>query len=73
VVSAVESLMYHGFRSEGTFEPTTEVLSREAGPICWHGMSCDYTLLDNVFWDYATEHICIQQFGILLMERDTKI
>jgi hypothetical protein len=34
VVSEVESLIYHGFRSEGTFEPTTEMLSREAGPIC---------------------------------------
>ena len=22
------------FRFEGTFEPTTEMLSREAGPIC---------------------------------------
>jgi hypothetical protein len=34
VVSEVESLMYGGFFSfEGTFEPTTEMLSREAGPM----------------------------------------
>ena len=44
------------------------MLSKEAGPICWHGMSCEFTLLDNVFWDYVAEHIFIPPFGILLIE-----
>jgi hypothetical protein len=31
VVSEGESVMYGGFRDEGTFGPTTEMLGREAG------------------------------------------
>jgi hypothetical protein len=44
-----------------------------AGPIPWPGRSCEFTLPDNVFWDYVTEHIYIGSFGILLMERHTEI
>jgi hypothetical protein len=44
-----------------------------AWPIPWPGRSCDFTLLDNVFLDYITEHIYIWPFGILLMERHTEI
>jgi len=46
---------------------------KERGPIPWFGRSCEFTPLDNVFWDYVTEHIYIQLFGILLMERHTEI
>jgi len=35
-------------RNEGTFEPTAEMLSREAGPIPWPFRSCEFTLLDSV-------------------------
>jgi len=70
MVSAVKSMVL--FRDEGTFEPTTEMLSREAGPIHWHGMSCEFTVLD-VFWSNVTEHVCIGPFDILLMERHTEI
>jgi len=55
------------FRFVGT------LLSRGAGPICWHGMSCEFTLLDNVSWDCVTEHIYIPPCGILLMARHTEI
>jgi hypothetical protein len=51
------------FRAEGTFKPTKE----------GSGRSCDFTLLEDVFRDYVTEHIYIQPFGILLMERHTEI
>ena len=40
-----------------------------SGPIPLPWMSCDFTPLDNVLWDYVTEHIYIRPFGILLMER----
>jgi hypothetical protein len=60
------------FGDEGTFEPTTEMLSREAGPIHWHGMSCEFTVLD-IFLRNVTEHVCIGPFDILLMERHTEI
>jgi len=60
-------------RLEGTFEPTTDMLSKEAGPICWHGMSCEFTLQHNVLWRNVTEHIYIRPFGILLMEGHTEI
>jgi len=60
------------FGDEGTFEPTTEMLSREARLICWHGMPYEFTLLD-IFWSNVREHICIQPFGILLMERHKEI
>jgi hypothetical protein len=46
---------------------------RKAGPIPWPGRSCEFTLLDSVFWDYVTEHIYIWPFGIVLLERHTKI
>jgi hypothetical protein len=59
------------FRAEGTFEPTKEGWVGRAGPN--PGRSCDFTLLDNVFWDYVTEHIYIPPFGILLMERHTEV
>jgi len=36
-------------------------------------MSCDFTLLDNVFRDNVTEQIYIPPFGILLMEELTEI
>jgi hypothetical protein len=52
---------------------TTEMLSREAGPILWPGRSWELTLLDNGFWDYVTEHNYIWPFGILLMEWHTEI
>jgi len=39
----------------------------ETGPIPWPGGSCEFTALDNVFWDY------IRPFGILLMETHTEI
>jgi hypothetical protein len=45
----------------------------KAGPIPWPGRSCEFTLLDSVFWDYVTEHIYICPFGILLLERQTEI
>jgi hypothetical protein len=45
----------------------------EAGPIPWPWRSCEFNLLDNIFWDYVTEHICIGPFGILLMEMHTEI
>jgi len=45
----------------------------EEGPVPWPGRSCEFTLLDNVFWDYVTEHIYIWPFGILLLERHTEI
>jgi hypothetical protein len=60
------------FGDEGTFELTTEMLSREAGPIRWHGMSCESTLLD-IFWSNVTQHVCTGPFDILLMERHTEI
>jgi hypothetical protein len=44
-----------------------------AWPIPWPGRSCDFTVLDYVFWDYAQEHICIWPFCILLMESHTEI
>jgi hypothetical protein len=34
-------------------------------PIPWPGRSCDFTLLDNIFWDNFTEHIYIPPLGIL--------
>jgi hypothetical protein len=60
------------FRDEGTFEPTTEMLSRERRPIPWPGRSCDFTLLD-IFWSNVTDHIYIPPFGIPLMEGNTEI
>jgi len=33
LVSEAESLVYGGVRDEGTFEPATEMLSRESRPI----------------------------------------
>jgi len=61
------------FRYEGTFAPTAEMLSRgsRTNPLTWG--SCEFTLLDSVFWDYVTKHIYIRPFGILLMERHTEI
>ena len=44
-----------------------------SGPIPWPGRSCDFILLGSFFLDYVTEHIYIQLFGILLMERHTEI
>jgi hypothetical protein len=70
VVSEVEGMVV--FRDEGTFEPTTELLSREARPICWHRRSCEFTVLD-IFWSYVTVCICIWPFGILLIEGLTEI
>jgi hypothetical protein len=61
------------FRAEGTFKLTKEGWVGRAGPNPWPGQSCDFTLLDDVFWHYVTEHIYIQPFGILLMERHTEI
>ena len=43
------------------------------GPILWPKRWCEFTLLDNVFWDYVTELIYICPFSILLMERHTEI
>jgi len=60
------------FRAEGTFEPTTEGWVGRTGPKPWPGSSCDFTPLDNVSWDYVTEHIYIKPFGILLMDRNTE-
>jgi hypothetical protein len=62
-----------GWRDEGTFEPSTELLSREAGPIPCPRTSCEFTLLDSVFWYYVTELIYIGSFDILLLERHTEI
>jgi hypothetical protein len=45
----------------------------KAGPNPWPGSSCEFTLLDNVLWDYVTEHIYIRPFGILLMEGHIEI
>jgi len=33
-----------------------------AGPFPWPGRSCEFTLLDSVFWDYVTEYIYIWPF-----------
>ena len=44
-----------------------------AGPVPWPGRSCEFIVLDNVFWDYVSEHIYIQPFRVLLMERNTVI
>jgi hypothetical protein len=44
-----------------------------AGLIPLPGRSCDFSLLDNVFWDYFTEDIYIWTFCVLLMERHTEI
>jgi hypothetical protein len=40
MVSEAESLMFGGFRDEGTFAPTTEILSRESrtNPLTWEVM-----------------------------------
>ena len=43
------------------------------GPIPWPGRSCEFTLLDSVFWDCVTKHNYIRPFGILLMEIHTEI
>jgi len=43
------------------------------GPIPWPGSSYEFTLLDSGFWDCVTKHNYIWPFGILLMERHTKI
>jgi hypothetical protein len=60
------------FRDEGTFEPTTEMLSRESktNPLIWE--SCEFTLL-GIFCSNVTERIYIQPFGILLTEKHTEI
>jgi hypothetical protein len=71
-ICGIRSWKYGGFRDEGTCEPTTEMLSREAGPICWHRRSCEFTVLD-IFWSNVTECICIRPFGILLIEGLTEI
>ena len=70
VVLEVESMVV--FRDEGTFEPTAEMLSREAGPIRWQRRSCEFTVLD-IFWSNVTECICIWSFRILLIEGLTEI
>jgi len=47
------------FSGEGTFKRTTDLLSRGAGPIPWPGYSCEFALLDLVFWDYVREPVDI--------------
>jgi len=44
-----------------------------AGPIAWPGRSCEFTLLDSVFWDHVTKHSYVRPSGILLMDRYAKI
>ena len=44
----------------------------EAGPFPWPGRSCEFTLLDSVYWYYVTEHIytrVIQKLSALLYFR----
>ena len=55
------------FSFEGTFEPTAQILSREAGPICWHGMSCEFTqleifskMLQNTFVFHRLAFTCLK-------------
>jgi len=41
----------------------------ESGPFPWPGRSCEFTLLDSVYWYYVTEHIymrVIQKVSALL-------
>jgi hypothetical protein len=45
----------------------------ETGQVPWPERSCEFTLLNSVFWDYVTENIYILPFGILLIERYTEI